>query len=347
MILLYQFSLPHLYIALYKVGRMYFWNLGVKGFIDCRRGTVLYLTHFNTSMLSNSWTDVLHSTPLSYLRSTKKHWVVSFLNANTWFVRSVHCLPANTLYRLLVKFLLPLVTSQPFQARLKYACSFNILTKANYARTWLLGNWIVQQTITYYHTIVQLWRSQTPCSCAYTLAVVAVVFRKTMYLNNSQAASQEPFVVGDESPTVRRSLYERGVVFAPNLSSLETKDNVKERKCVSCSRREKLLVLAVVLLLVLALVFIILYAREMAESEEPEERGPCMGPKCIDIASGEWYLAVSRMILLMVSPRTTLSYPHQVSLQRDTACKFGLVTSTNQWTPITSFVESQCLTEEL
>ena len=31
MIILYQFSLPHLYIALYKVGRMYFWNLGVKG----------------------------------------------------------------------------------------------------------------------------------------------------------------------------------------------------------------------------------------------------------------------------------------------------------------------------
>ena len=33
MIILYQFSLPHLYIALYKVGRMYFWNLGVKGLI--------------------------------------------------------------------------------------------------------------------------------------------------------------------------------------------------------------------------------------------------------------------------------------------------------------------------
>ena len=28
---MYQFSLPHLYIALYRVGRMYFLNLGVKG----------------------------------------------------------------------------------------------------------------------------------------------------------------------------------------------------------------------------------------------------------------------------------------------------------------------------
>ena len=28
---LYQFSQPHLYISLQKVGRMYFLNLGVKG----------------------------------------------------------------------------------------------------------------------------------------------------------------------------------------------------------------------------------------------------------------------------------------------------------------------------
>ena len=113
-----------------------------------------------------------------------------------------------------------------------------------------------------------------------------------MFRANSDATSKNPILVGDESPTLRRSIHEKAVYFKPLATTVE--DQPAKRKAPlrakesnrKFSTREKLLLLAVVVLFILALIFLVLYATKSGRAEEEENVGVCLSSSCIAVTAG-------------------------------------------------------------
>ena len=119
----------------------------------------------------------------------------------------------------------------------------------------------------------------------YTLGVI-------MFRTNSDATSKNPIFVGDESPTLRRSIHEKAVYFKPVATAVEdqpTKSKAPLRAKESkgkFSTREKLLLLAVVVLFILALIFLVLYATKSGRAEEEENARVCLSSSCVAVTAG-------------------------------------------------------------